>query len=126
MGYIRHNAIICTSWNSTVIELAASKAKELGLPVSDVVKSPVNRIHSCLIAPDGSKEGWGNSGAGDDAREKFRQWTKSLRYEDDSSPLCWVEVAYGSDDRDATICAHEWEGVQREVAAVRAGQQEGK
>jgi hypothetical protein len=100
MGYIRHNAIVVTCWDKTRIA-AAHGAAERCLPglVSSIVDSHINGYHSFLVAPDGSKEGWSDSDKGDAARAEFISWLESQRYEDNSTPFEWVEIAYGSDDR---------------------------
>lgn len=109
MGYIRHNAIVVTSWNDEAIEAAAEEAYALGLQVLGPSDGAINGYRSLLICPDGSKEGWEDSDAGDRQRKQFRHWLNTRRYEDGSSNLEWVEVAYGSDDGDAQVVAHAWE-----------------
>lgn len=113
MGYIRHNAIVVTSWNSEAIEAAADRAKAIGLGVlgPNASHEVVNNNRTMLVVPDGSKEGWGNSDIGDKQRAEFREYLDSQRYEDGSTCLHWVEIAYGSDDQDATIEAHAWQNM---------------
>jgi hypothetical protein len=96
MGYIRHDAIIVTSWDTRAVRLAREKAKELLLPVSGVVHSNTNSYMSFLIAPDGSKEGWEESTRGEAARERWKAWAK------DTPDLWidWVHLNYGGDDPD--------------------------
>lgn len=108
MGYVRHNAIVVTSWDDEVIIKAYQKAAELGCLVTGTVIDTVNAYHSFLIAPDGSKEGWAESDEGDTRRAQFREWTRTVRHSDGSSPLEWVEVDYGSDDADPDVVDHEW------------------
>lgn len=108
MGYIAHNAIVVTSWNEDAIGKAHIKAIELGCHVSNIVDSKMNGYASFLIAPDGSKEGWGDSDKGDARREAWKAWTHELAYEDGSSSLHWVEVRFGSDDGDASVVTHAW------------------
>ena len=109
MGYIRHNAIILTTWDDKTAEAVAAKCTSLALAFTGPHESAVNGYRTVVVLPDGSKEGWEQSDAGDLRRGELRRWTKTLRYEDDSSPLAWVEVAYGSDDREAVVEAHAWE-----------------
>jgi hypothetical protein len=111
MGYIKHNAIIVTSWEPVAVEQARAKSEELGMVVSAVVKSRVNDYGSILVAPDGSKEGWEDSAAGDAQRAALRAWLNSQRYEDGSSSIEWCEVSYGSDDAGAEIVNHGWSAV---------------
>lgn len=112
MGHVCHNAIVVTSFQDETIKAARAKAVELGCPATEIVRSNVNAYYTFLIAPDGSKEGWADSEEGDRRRSEFRDWTRSVRYEDDSSPLEWVEVSYGSDewgcDIPMAVVAHEW------------------
>lgn len=112
MGYMRHNAIVVTSWNKELTHSAATAAEGFGMTVSPVIPSPVNGEYSFLVAPDGSKEGWDESDRGDSAREDFRKWLSEHRYEDGSTSLSWVEIAYGPDDRDAVIEHHAWEHME--------------
>jgi hypothetical protein len=109
MGYIRHNAIIVTSWNQDRLALAAFQARSIGLAV--LGPSPPtnpNQYVSMLVCPDGSKEGWAESDSGDERRAEFRQWLDSQRHEDGSTPYEWAEIAYGSDDRKAEVVAVAW------------------
>lgn len=111
MGYIKHNAMVVTSWKPELIEQARAKAEELGMVVSASVKSRVNGYAHIIVAPDGSKEGWEDSAAGDAQRAAMRAWLNSQRYDDGSSALEWCEVAYGSDDQAAEIVTHGWSQV---------------
>ena len=108
MGYIRHNAIVVTSWADGAIEAAAEFAEDLGLQVIGPSEKTMNRYRSLLVCPDGSKEGWEESRRSDSLRLAFRLWLNAQRYEDGSSPIEWVEVAYGSDDANAEIVTHAW------------------
>jgi hypothetical protein len=114
MGYMRHHAIIMTSWKKEVIEAAAVEARRLGCETAGPVESMTNSFWSLLIAPDGSKEGWDESDAGDERRAALVRWTKTLRYEDGSSPLEWAEVVYSNDDNDAELVQHEWSELIRD------------
>ena len=108
MGYIRHNAIVVTSWNTDAIEAAACRARNIGLTVIGPSAALINGYRTLLVCPDGSKEGWEESDHGDKSRADFRDWMNQQRYGDGSTNLHWVEVAYGSDDANATIEAHAW------------------
>jgi len=109
MGYIAHNAIVVTSWNSDSIEAAACFARNLGMTVLGPSAEAVNGYRSILVCPDGSKEGWQPSDEGDERRAGLREWMHSQAYSDGSSPLEWVEVRYGSDDRTAAVTNTAWE-----------------
>lgn len=104
MGYMRHHAIIVTSslpdreMGADYIDLAHAKAVELGMSVTSVTDEVTNGYRSFLIAPDGSKEGWGESDAGDSRRAAMIEYLDSQRYDDGSSPLDWVVVQFGDDE----------------------------
>ena len=109
MGYIRHHAIVVTSWDENAINTAHEKADELfGEAVSDVVQSQWNGYRSFLIPPDGSNEGWTESDAGDIARERFKDFlrSKAFVHEDGSSPLAWIEIMYGDEAGEVGIVAN--------------------
>lgn len=110
MGYIRHHAIVVTATYDNWIDRAREAALNLGMQVSPIVDSALNNTRSLLIAPDGSKEGWAESDDGDIRREAYKDWLLSCRYDDLSSPLDWVEVQYGDDERETKIIAHSDEG----------------
>lgn len=61
--------------------------------VSDVIRSPLNGYETFFVAPDGSKEGWEDSNAGDEKREQFLDWVTAY-----GKFLEVVEVRYGGDD----------------------------
>lgn len=116
MGYMRHHAIIVTGWrrdkgalrSDVTLEDVHKKAQEIftlssmGLNraclVSPIVESITNSYGSFFVAPDGSKEGWDESKAGDEARATFLQWLDKQRNEDKSSNFDWVEIQYGDDE----------------------------
>jgi len=102
MGYIRHDAIIVTAWDEERLSRAHAKARELKLPVSEVVPSGVNGYVSFLIAPDGSKEGWQPSDDGDKNRAAWKAWARDEK----ELWVDWTHIRYGGDDDDATIEEH--------------------
>lgn len=113
MGYMRHHAIVVTGILRDLtlssfprIEDAHAEALELFPRVSPIVESEINGYGSFFIPPDGSKEGWAESSAGDGKRARFRVWLYSKEYEDGSSPFKWVEVQYGDDERETVVTAH--------------------
>ncbi len=98
MGYIAHEAIVVTGVNIVrfsdppdQLSLAHSMAKELGLTVTEIIKSPVNAYLSFMIAPDGSKEGREESEISEGKRDQWIGKVKDLRHVD------WVHVKYGGD-----------------------------
>lgn len=126
MGYMRHHAILVTSWkikHDTVTEapnlkLAHKKAREIfGKTVTPIIKSPVNGYGTFMVAPDGSKEGWTDSAAGDDRRAAFIKWLDEHRYDDGSSSFDWVEVQYGDDEGATFVVAHNDEEHRQKAKA---------
>lgn len=114
MGYIKHDAILVTSWKREALEEAADKARELGLEVLGPSAKVTNGISTFLICPDGSKEGWNESDDYDEKRSEYLGYLNGVRYEDNSSCLSWVAVAYSPDDRGASVTAHAWQVALKE------------
>ena len=108
MGHIAHHAIVVTSWNEKDANEAHAKAVELKCNPSPIMVSDVNSYRSFLIPSDGSKSGWPDSSDGDERRRLFKEWTKTKRHDDGSSPLEWCEVMYGADDKNVTVTDSEW------------------
>ncbi len=98
MGYIRHDAIIVTAWDSERIAKAAAKADELGLRRTEIVDSKTNGYASMMIVPDGSKEGWADSDEGEIARAAWIKWAR----ESDDMWMDWALVNYGGDEPEYT------------------------
>lgn len=93
MGYMRHNAILVTGYMRKDVEAAHVEAVALfGQLVSPIVDSAVNDHPSFFVAPDGSKEGWGDSHHHDKLREVFRRFLHK------QSGLNWAEVVYGDEE----------------------------
>jgi hypothetical protein len=100
MGYSRHHAIVVTSWDEKHIELAHAKAREIfGDHVTEILPPATNGYRTFLIGPDGSKEWWPESDAGDKRRAEFRQWVETskmwldaaeMQYHDEESHL-WIK-----------------------------------
>lgn len=101
MGFMRHDVIIVTSWNRTLIDAAHAKATELGLEVLGPSKGKINGVCTIFICPDGSKEGWPKSDDGDIARATFIDFLKSNSYDDGSTSLEWVALRYGNELNEA-------------------------
>jgi hypothetical protein len=97
VGYMSHHAIVVIGGYGSFVADARKRAQDLGCAVSDVVCSPVNSVDSFLVAPDGSKEGWGESDMGDRQRAQFVEYLESLIYDDGSSPLRWCVVELPED-----------------------------
>lgn len=102
MGYMRHHAIIVTSWERESLEKAHAEAKATFPDVTSIAKGTSNGYCSFLIPPDGSKEGWDESKDGDKRREDFLSWLEIHRYDGDAR-LQWAEVQFGDEDGDNRI-----------------------
>lgn len=104
MGYMRHHAIIVTTFAKERAQTAHQKAREIfGSIVSALNESIVNGYWSFCVFPDGSKEGWADSDQGDTDRALFQEWLEEQRYEDKSSPYDWIEVQYGDDNGETKV-----------------------
>lgn len=98
MGVINHNAVIATTWSD-------DKADELQKWIDNleeterslIVRSGswVNGYNSFAVMPDGSKESWDESDAGDNFRFRVMERLLLDNYDDGSSPWDWVEVGFG-------------------------------
>lgn len=116
MGYMRAHAIIVDSWNLELLEVAYQEAKKVFAGIAEVTAitpSATNGHQAFMIAPDGSKEGWAESHAGDNAREVFKIFLNDRRYEDGSSALGWVEVMFADDEGVAAIVAHSGQRISK-------------
>jgi hypothetical protein len=107
MGHMRHHSIIVTGCMDGALDKAHDEAVRLFAWVSPRCPDQTNGYRSFFIPPDGSKEGWDESESGDSHRNAFVAFLQSLRYEDGSSPVDWVEVVFGDDG--------DWTEVTREV-----------
>jgi hypothetical protein len=98
MGYMRHHAIIVTSFNvKYAAELRDIAAGIFGDAVTDMLHAKVNGYYSFMVGPDGSKEGWQESEDGDKRRDRF---IAELRAAYKRGVYCkWVEVQYGDDNQ---------------------------
>jgi hypothetical protein len=106
MGYMRHHAIVVTGMHGDWIDRAHAEAARIFPWVSPISDEGVNGAKSFFVPPDGSKEGWGESDEGDARRAQFIAWLNAQRYEDQSSPLDWVEVQYADDNLETLVCRH--------------------
>lgn len=120
MGYMRHHAIVVTSWNAELLESAHRVAVDLGMCVTNITPEVINGYQSFLVAPDGSKEGWPTSDRGDALRTQFIEWLDSQRYKDDSTSIDWVEVQFGDDERETRIARDSDEHYRRRRALGEA------
>ena len=99
MGYIKHNAMVLTSWEGGHIQQAHKAANEIlgDEIVSDLVGPLANGQRSFFIAPDGSKEGWQESDDYDSKRNAFIAWLKEKNLY-----VEWVHLSIGSDNEEDT------------------------
>ena len=106
MGYIRHHGMLITTYKEELTAQVRAKAVEIfGDLVSEARESTINGYWLFAVFPDGSKEGWEDSDKGDANRAAFKAWTETLRYEDGSTSVDWVEVQYGDDNGETCIVA---------------------
>jgi len=106
MGYMRHHAIIVSTFSDTAADKAHERAIELGCEPSPILTSRVNAIYTFLIPPDGSKESWPESDEGEERREAFLDWINLRRHEDGSTVYDWALIQYGDEDADNRILLH--------------------
>ena len=116
MGYMRYHAIVVSSWNDTLLHEARAEAVRIfavlnaefgsapAQPPSLIMPSSTNGIGTFLVPPDGSKEGWPESDAGNKRRDEFVAWLNSKVYDDGSTSLRWVEVQYGDGNGIVQVC----------------------
>ncbi|MGL5065010.1 MAG: hypothetical protein ACRC62_34005 [Microcoleus sp.] len=127
MEYVKHHAIVVTSWDKDKAYEARHAAQVMRLEASTMCVSKVNGYHSFMILPDGSKENCDDSSEGDKRRTKFKSWLAQQRDEAGDSRYEWVEVAYSADDRAANVTDSEWAKVeQREPEKVPESEMKAK
>ena len=97
MGYMRHHAIVVTSFNAMEVKAAQNEAHRLGMSPSSIQASLVNSEKSFFVPPDGSKEGWADSDKGDERRATFTKWLQEHSYCE------WVEVSFGHEGGTAAV-----------------------
>ena len=97
MGYTVHHTISVTSWNPDHLREAHTFAVSVGASVSAIVDGAINGVATFVVAPDGSKEGWEASAAGDAQRQSIKAWLRSKTYGDGSTALRWFEVEHPED-----------------------------
>lgn len=116
MGTIQHHAIIITHYSREGISKFRDKALAIASEtwgeggwarlISPILPSPYNGYYTFFVAPDGSKEGWGPSEAGNEMRHSI------LRAARRAGMLEVVEVTYGEiglgvETHDLRAFAHE-------------------
>lgn len=106
MGYVKHNAIVATTWQAEAADALVQLATGIG---AEAVrgKERTNGYVTVCITPDGSKEGWQGSDDGDCQRNRIRAWLRGAG--EHGFWFEWCEVAFGHDDAAASIVESEWE-----------------
>lgn len=87
MGYYCHHTIVVIGWNADKVREAHAFAGLTGAQVSAIGTSAINGWTSFFVHPDGSKEGWADSDAGDERREHIKAWLRQ-------TTLMWSETAH--------------------------------
>lgn len=95
MGYIRHEAIVVTSYNKDYVKTARGFANSLELDTTEIITT-INGYSTFLIAPDGSKEGWDKSNKHEQARIDWCSWAKQ-QYKD-GIYFDYAYISFGGDD----------------------------
>ena len=115
MSWVKHNAVIVTTWSKEHVKAAHQKALDV-FPervVSPVQVTQTNQYRSFFIGPDGSKEGWPESDKGDAQRAEFIEWLDTQ-----AGYLTWLMVEYGEVDRFSIPIASDTRGV-----CIRCGEE---
>lgn len=114
MGYIRHHAMIITSWNKEhlarahewiagYIKREQGVMESLSYMLSPMTDRGMNSYRSFALFPDGGKEGVDTSDRGDAIRAAIKYF---FRNNADNLYLSWVEVEFGGYDDGAIVLAH--------------------
>jgi len=98
MSYIVHNNIVvtCNDYAADKFSKVHKAAIEsFGSLVSPIIKTELNGYLSFFIATDGSKEGWPEAALAEKKRIAFCDYIDTFAYEDGSTPIDYVDIAYG-------------------------------
>lgn len=102
MGYMSHDAVVAVTADFREGGLPDMDKFRESLPpkmarlvIGPIITDP-NAYAVYAFLPDGSKEGWADSDAADEARERFKDLFR-FRYDDESTPDDWVHVRFGGD-----------------------------
>lgn len=109
MGYMRHHAIIVSSFSDEAIKTAHQVATGIFPFVSELIPHVMNGGYTFLVPPDNSKEGWEESELGDKRRKEFIEYLNNQRFDDWSTLLSWAEVMYGDEEGEAAIICHDYD-----------------
>jgi len=111
MGYIKHHAIVVTSWDNELLEKVHDRARDIfngtTALLTLITPATINGYASFLIAPDGSKEGWAESDIGNEKRKEFIDWIE-VTGEMIGHPMSlnYIEVQFGDDHGETKIIRH--------------------
>jgi hypothetical protein len=105
---LHHTIAVTTNIERWAAPAHAKAVAIFGDGVTPIFETKLNGVWSFFVLPDGSKEGWEASDEGDARRFAFVAWLDAQRYDDDSTPYHWVEVAIGSDEPDETEIIAAW------------------
>lgn len=97
MGVENNNAVIATTWNREEVKRIRQWVEELTNMKSLFLfgEEEINGKTTVVMVPDGSKEGWVESDAGDALRDRFIAELEKANYDDGSNPWKFVEVGFG-------------------------------
>lgn len=101
MGLIQHHAILASTWDNERYEdflkwLTSEPLSESQKQQLLAQNNPgTNGYCTVVVCPDGSKEGWDESTAGNLLRDRILLKLASYDYDDGSSPWDVVEVSFG-------------------------------
>lgn len=110
MGYLRHECIVVSGWDTDRVcgaHAAAGaifNAHGMGSLVGGLTRHAINGGAAFMIAPDGSKEGWAESDTGDKARAEFIAYLKSEAAQE--LYLDWALLLVGGDDGEYRVLDH--------------------
>ncbi|MGF1957357.1 hypothetical protein [Enterococcus casseliflavus] len=102
MGFVKHNSMIVTvsPGGTEMLPQVYKKAQDLfGNLVSNIIISPCNGYKTFFIATSGSKHGWEEQIIHKSKRQVLEDYIDSLRYEDDSNSILFVDVSYDENHR---------------------------
>lgn len=97
MGVENNNAVVATTYDKKEIARVRKWVDELPEMKSLFLfgAEEINGKTTVVMVPDGSKEGWAESDAGDRLRDCFVKELEKANYDDGSNPWDFVEVGYG-------------------------------
>lgn len=95
MGTIIGRALVVSSQLDAIFRAHTEARRILGDRVTEMTCDGFNGERSFAVVPSGSKLGWPEARDHGAKCDRFRAVLESMRYDDGSHPLDWVEVRYG-------------------------------